>query len=73
MVHLRDTEPDAITDDAHVAACARDFSSLAARLYAALEVTAALRERVERQPSRLGMTGQFASILDGHDMHARPH
>jgi hypothetical protein len=44
---LRDTEPAAVTDDDHVAACARDFSAIAGRLYAAREATGALRERLE--------------------------
>jgi hypothetical protein len=46
--HLRDTEPAAINDGDHVDACARDFSTLAGRLYAARQATVALRERVER-------------------------
>jgi hypothetical protein len=46
--HLRDTEPAAINDDDHVGATARDFSTLAGRLYAARQATVALRERVKR-------------------------
>jgi hypothetical protein len=45
--HLRDTEPAAIDAD-HVDATARDFSILAARLYAAQQATVALRERMEQ-------------------------
>jgi hypothetical protein len=59
--HLRDTEP-AATDDNHVAACARDFSALAGRLYAAREATSALRDRVEQQPWRLHSAREVASI-----------
>jgi hypothetical protein len=66
--HLRDTEP-AATDDDHVDAYARDFSTLAGRLYAAQQATVALRERVERQPSRLGVTRQVGSRPLGR--HAR--
>jgi hypothetical protein len=60
--HLRDTQPAAITDDDHVAACARDFSALAGRLYAAREATSALRDRVERQAWRLHSAREVASI-----------
>jgi hypothetical protein len=59
--HLRDTDPAAINDDDDVDACARDFSTLAGRLYAAQQATVALRERIERQPSRLGVTGHVVS------------
>jgi len=71
--HLRHTEPASTTDDDHVAACARDFSALAGRLYAAREATVALRERVEQEPSRLGVARQVASIRASDDMRARPH
>jgi hypothetical protein len=71
--HLRDTEPATATDDDHVAACARDFSAFAGRLYAAREAAGALRERVERQPWRLRPAHQVASIPAGRDMHAPPH
>jgi hypothetical protein len=69
--HLRDTEPAASTDDDHVDASARDFSTLAGRLYAAREATVALREHLERQPCRLGTTRQVASMSARDDMHAR--
>jgi hypothetical protein len=45
--HLRDTEP-AASDDGHVDATARDFSTLAGHLYAAQQAIVALRERIEQ-------------------------
>jgi hypothetical protein len=69
--HLRDTEPAGSTDDAHVDASARDFSTLAGRLYAAREATVALREHLEQQPQRLGVTRQVAAMSARGDMHAR--
>jgi hypothetical protein len=69
--HLRDTEPDPSADDDHVDASARDFSTLAGRLYAAREATVALREHLEHQPRRLGVTRQVASMSARGDMHAR--
>jgi hypothetical protein len=71
--HLRDTEPAAITDDGHVAACARDFSVLAGRLYAAREAAVALRDRVERQRWRLDSAPRIASTGACDDMDAGPH
>jgi hypothetical protein len=50
--HLRDIEPAVISDD-DVDAWARDFSTVAGRLYAAREATVALRERMEGAPWRL--------------------
>jgi hypothetical protein len=50
--HLRDIGPAVVGDD-DVDACARDFSSLVGRLYAAREATVSLRERIEGAPWRL--------------------
>jgi hypothetical protein len=66
--HLRDTEPAAINDDDHIDAFARDFSTLAGRLYAAQQAIVTLRERVERQPWPLGVTRHV-----GSNTRLRPH